>query len=115
MFGGVCHVVVQAGAKEGEGNEGIWVCLSPKSLEHFYKNKPFSLGKVDCLKMLTLQRCEPNRMFFADTVTKPFILKFSWIKTLLQPQRTFPSQVFLQIKDCSWSLVCLCVYSSGCL
>lgn len=41
-----------------------------------------------------LRDVSQTKQFFADRVTKPFILKFSW-KTRLQQQGTLSSQVFL--------------------
>lgn len=69
--------------------------MSPKSFELFYKNKPFRLGDDSMFEDTDpLKGCKPNKTVFADIVTKPFILKFSW-KTRLQQQGTFSNQVYL--------------------
>lgn len=105
IWGSLLHGDI--GLQEGEGSEGIWVCLSPSPLSTFIKINFLGWEKFEHLKMLTLPRCKANKMVFADIVTKPFILKCSW-KALVQQQGTLSSQSFLQIKDCSWRQTCVC-------
>lgn len=77
------------GPKEVEDSEGIGFVCPLDPLSTFIKINPLGWEKVEPLKMLTLQRCKPNKMVFADTVTKPFILKFS-LKTHYNNREHYP-------------------------